>query len=93
MCHINWAKVIESIAKEKTPKDKVKGGQLGTMKETTDSGGNIMRNGNSIMPSENVVLLHVKLVQMDLEYGGALVFYLQTRQHQLILYIPSVPLK
>jgi hypothetical protein len=50
---INWARVVESIIKEKTHKDKVKGGKLATMKkETTNSGGNMM-------PSEDVKISHI----------------------------------
>jgi hypothetical protein len=61
----NWARVVESITKEETCKDKVKGGKLAIVKkETTYSGG-------SMMPSEDVNISHIQPMQVELEYGDA----------------------
>jgi len=60
----NWARVVESITKNKTCKDKVKGGKLTTVKETTNSGGNMM-------PSEDVKISHIQPMQVELENGDA----------------------
>jgi len=60
----NWARVVKSITKKKTRKNKVKGGKLTTVREITNNGGNMM-------PNEDVKISHIQPMQVELEYGNA----------------------